>query len=132
MGNDCSTCSKYDTFNPEHYIKLPAVNRELVLQIHAAFDYFEPVDGVIVMKKLPESRHSSKLMEIFRNYDVVAFDDFYTVMKEKFLKRAEDFDHKAIDFEETAAAVSCLFWPWRDEETGSPEPPELRLSPFNT
>jgi hypothetical protein len=85
MGAKCSTCSKFDTFNPEHYIQLPTVNRELVLQLHAAFEYFEPVDGLVSLKDLPESRHTSKLKEIFKSYDVISFDDFYNVMKDKFL-----------------------------------------------
>jgi len=59
MGADLSSCSRFDTFNPDNYVSFPTVTREDVLRLHAMFEYFHPENGIVDLFELPDSSHAS-------------------------------------------------------------------------
>ena len=114
MGADCSNCSHNDLFSPEHYIELPHVLREDIMQLRSAFLYFEPWAGLIHPARLTPSHHNDLLKSTFKGYNEISFDDFYRVMKPKIIDRKLKAIEESIDFESNMVNVGCFFWPSKD------------------
>lgn len=116
MGADCSSCSVNDLFNPDHYVQLPNVTREDVLQLRSAFLFFEPWGGHIHLDRLPPNHNNDLLKSFFKGYREVSFDDFYRVMKPKLVERKAKLQEESIDFENAMVNVGCFFWPTKEGE----------------
>ena len=92
------------------------MTREDVLQLHTLFEYFDPEDGILRIQNLPNNKYTRQLRELFTDFEVVSFDDFYRIMKEKQVLGRQSMDFDTVKYENNSARVSCLLWPSTEED----------------